>query len=351
MKSLKSFEEIAELWLQSEIFGKQYSYRNGLRKDVEYLVKYFGKKQCDDIKGMDVDKFIQFESESLNPNTGRPFSKRLMKAHLSAGLNIYEYALENELIDCRNPFIRKKRKIPKNAPVQQRTPIDEQQKEMVLKTYHRTQAAAMIMLYCGLRRGEIIPLEWSDIDLITKQIAVTKSVERVDSNNFQVKAHTKNGKDRYLTIPDNIIPLLKLEKYQAKGRKLVFTQKSGKMHTVSSWQSSWDSYQNTLNYGYYCQEMRKLGRIPKHYNSPTGIPKLLQSFSPHQLRHTYCTMLYLAGIDALKASKLMGHSNVQITLDIYTHLDQKYKRIDIAQFNNYVRNDVANIVLPIMNIV
>ena len=151
---------------------------------------------------MDVDKFIQFESESLNPNTGRPFSKRLMKAHLSAGLNIYEYALENELIDCRNPFIRKKRKIPKNAPVQQRTPIDEQQKEMVLKTYHRTQAAAMIMLYCGLRRGEIIPLEWSDIDLITKQIAVTKSVERVDSNNFQVKAHTKNGKDRYLTIPD-----------------------------------------------------------------------------------------------------------------------------------------------------
>ena len=108
MNSLKSFEEIAELWLQSEIFGKQYSYRNGLRKDVEYLVKYFGKKQCDDIKGMDVDKFIQFESESLNPNTGRPFSKRLMKAHLSAGLNIYEYALENELIDCRNPFIRKK---------------------------------------------------------------------------------------------------------------------------------------------------------------------------------------------------------------------------------------------------
>lgn len=214
--------------------------------------------------------------------------------------------------------------------------IPKTSKKQESKKSTGTQAAAMIMLYCGLRRGEIIPLEWSDIDLITKQIAVTKSVERVDSNNFQVKAHTKNGKDRYLTIPDNIIPLLKLEKYQAKGRKLVFTQKSGKMHTVSSWQSSWDSYQNTLNYGYYCQEMRKLGRIPKHYNSPTGIPKLLQSFSPHQLRHTYCTMLYLAGIDALKASKLMGHSNVQITLDNYTHLDQKYKRIDMLNVAHFI---------------
>ena len=68
------------------------------------------------------------------------------------------------------------------------------------------RVAALIMLYCGLRRGEIIPLEWSDIDFINKQIAITKSVELKDSNNYTVKSHTKNGKDRYVSIPDNIIP-------------------------------------------------------------------------------------------------------------------------------------------------
>lgn len=229
---MKSFEYIADIWLKSELFGKQYSYRKGLEKDVEHLVAYFGNRNCEDIKGMDVDRFIQYESEHLNPNTGKPFSKRLMKAHLSAGLNIYEYALENELIDCRNPFIRKKKKIPKSAPVQQRTPIDKDQKDLVCRVYHRAQIAAIIMLYCGLRRGEIIPLEWT-----------------------------------------------------------------------------------------------------------------------HQLRHTYCTMLYHAGIDALRASKLMGHSNVQITLDIYTHLEQKYKTIDITPFNDYVRNDITSLVIPIRNIV
>ena len=169
---MKSFEYIADIWLKSELFGKQYSYRKGLEKDVEHLVAYFGNRNCEDIKGMDVDRFIQYESEHLNPNTGKPFSKRLMKAHLSAGLNIYEYALENELIDCRNPFIKKKKKIPKSAPVQQRTPIDKDQKDLVCRVYHRAQIAAIIMLYCGLRRGEIIPLEWTDIDFINKKIAV-----------------------------------------------------------------------------------------------------------------------------------------------------------------------------------
>ena len=163
---MKSFEEIAGVWLESEIFGKQYSYRKGIEKDVEHLINYFGARNCEEIKGMDVDKFIQYETENVNPNTGKPFSKRLMKAHLSAGLNIYDYALENDLIDCRNPFDRKKKKIPKSAPVEQRTPIDDEQKEMVLRVYHRAQIAAVIMLYCGLRRGEIIPLEWSDIDLL-----------------------------------------------------------------------------------------------------------------------------------------------------------------------------------------
>jgi len=84
---VKSFEYIADIWLKSELFGKQYSYRKGLEKDVEHLVAYFGNRNCEDIKGMDVDRFIQYESEHLNPNTGKPFSKRLMKAHLSAGLD------------------------------------------------------------------------------------------------------------------------------------------------------------------------------------------------------------------------------------------------------------------------
>ena len=63
---MKSFEEIAGVWLESEIFGKQYSYRKGIEKDVEHLINYFGARNCEEIKGMDVDKFIQYETENVN---------------------------------------------------------------------------------------------------------------------------------------------------------------------------------------------------------------------------------------------------------------------------------------------
>ena len=111
---MKSFEYIADIWLKSELFGKQYSYRKGLEKDVEHLVAYFGNRNCEDIKGMDVDRFIQYESEHLNPNTGKPFSKRLMKAHLSAGLG---FCFIFGFSTVRNIYFSKKFQTFKKSPI------------------------------------------------------------------------------------------------------------------------------------------------------------------------------------------------------------------------------------------
>ena len=92
---------------------------------------------------------------------------------ISLGFRIFEFALDNELIDnVRNPFTGKKKKIPKDTPVNERKPIDDTQKELILSVAHRSQIAALIMLYCGLRKGEVIALEWSDIDK-EKIISVT----------------------------------------------------------------------------------------------------------------------------------------------------------------------------------
>lgn len=344
---MNSFEEIAKQWLKSQCYGDKYSYRQEKKNAVSHLLKYFGKKYCEEIKSIDVEKFIKYESEHINPNTGKAYSKRILIDHINVGNSIFEFALDNELIDCRNPFQRKRRRIPKNAPVKERTQIDDIQKDLILKVYNRTQIAALIMLYCGLRRGEIIPLEWKDIDFINKQIAVTKSAERINGNTFTVTSHTKNGKDRYVPIPDNILPYLKLERYNNAGNSLVYSQKCGKLHTESSWKQAWNSYQSHLNYRFYCDTMKNLGRTPKGFSSPTGIPELVNRFTAHQLRHTYCTMLYLAGVDILTASKLMGHSDVKITLEIYTHLDEKYKRLNIDKFNKYIAGNAANQVIDI----
>jgi integrase len=344
------FSEISNLWLDNECYGKDYTYKKELKSAVKHLNRYFGEMICDKIKGLDVEGFIRYNYEHNNPNTGKPFSKRLLKDLISEGFRIFEFALDNELIDnVRNPFTGKKKKIPKDAPVTERNPIDDIQKQLILNVYHRAQIAALIMLYCGLRKGEIIALEWADVDFKEKVLSVTKSAVRQDSNHFKVTAHTKNGKDRYIPIPDNLLAYLKLAKFNAKGDTYIYPQKNGDMHTVTTWNKTWNSYITRLNYQYYYSTAKSLGQKPKAFNAPSGIPKMLDRFTAHQLRHTYCTMLYMAGVDLLTTSKLMGHSSIQITLEIYTHLDEKYKKLNISKFNDYIANDNSNKIILLNN--
>ncbi len=339
----RKFNEIAKLWLENECYGKDYTYIKELQSAVKHLNRYFGETICGSIKGLDIDNFIRYNYEHNNPNTDKPFSKRLLKDLVSVGFRIFEFALDNELIgNVRNPFTGKKKKIPKDTPVGERKPIDESQKEMILSVAHRSQIAALIMLYCGLRKGEVIALEWSDIDFNEKIISVTKSAVRSDGNHYKITPHTKNGKDRYIPIPDNLLSFLKISKFSSNGEKYIFPQKNGEMQTITSWSKAWNSYITHLNYRYYYNTCKAFGQTPKAFNAPSGIPKVIERFTAHQLRHTYCTMLYMAGVDILTTSKLMGHSSIQITLEIYTHLDEKYKRLNISKFNEYIRTDESN---------
>lgn len=337
------FKALSALWYENESYNKDYTYQKELLSAVNHLNSYFGDFNCVQIKGLDVEKFIRYKYENKNPNTNKPYSKRLLKDLISVGFRIFEFALDNEFIpNIRNPFSGKKKKIPKDAPVTERTPIDNSQKQLILSVPHRSQIAALLMLYCGLRKGEIIALEWSDIDFKEKIVSVTKSVVREDSNHYKVTPHTKNGKDRYIPIPDNLLAYLKIAKFNTNGEKYIYSQKNGNLHTVTSWSKTWNSYITHLNYHYYCQIERSFGKIPKSFTTPSGIPKMIERFTAHQLRHTYCTMLYMAGVDILTASKLMGHSSIQITLEIYTHLDEKHKKLNISKFNDFIASDKSN---------
>ena len=63
---------------------------------------------------------------------------------------------------------------------------------------------------------------------------------------------------------------------------------------------------------------------------------IIPTFTPHQLRHTYITMLYLAGVDVMTAKEQAGHSDIQTTLNIYTHLDKNHKQKNIDKLNNFL---------------
>ena len=65
---------------------------------------------------------------------------------------------------------------------------------------------------------------------------------------------------------------------------------------------------------------------------------VIEGFSAHQLRHTYASMLYMAGVDVVTAKELMGHADVQTTLEIYTHLSKSHKVKEISKLDEYLAN-------------
>ena len=71
---------------------------------------------------------------------------------------------------------------------------------------------------------------------------------------------------------------------------------------------------------------------------PDGVPKKIK-ITAHMLRHTYATMLYTSGVDVKTAAKLLGHSDKQTTIQIYTHLEDSKKIYSISKFEKYIEKN------------
>jgi integrase len=209
------------------------------------------------------------------------------------------------------------------TPTHQRRALTEIERQRVMEFEHRAQPSAMLMMLSGLRRGEATALQWSDIDFVNNRIAVTKSY------NFKTKDFKapKNGKARVVSVPQILIDYLKA---LPRVSPFVLTNAKGQMMTDDSWRRLYDSYMHDLNIRYGFS-----GNAPNKY-SPTKIPMLIAEFTPHELRHTFCTIMFEAGIDALTAKEQLGHADIQTTLSIYTHLSNQHKEVQVSKLDAFL---------------
>lgn len=275
------------------------------RAAVNHMNAAFAEKSLKDIRLSDFQRFIN-QLAIENPNTGRPMSKESLKNIKKVGKNIFGYAQMNDIAGVSNffDFVQ----IPVNAPQKHRTALSEAEMDAVVNTPHRGRPFAMLLLFTGLRVGEAVPLEWDDIDFEKKQIRITKSAD-LQSNTPIVKSGGKTtAATRLLPLPPILEEcLLEWKKVQGPGHTLLFEKAHGdkEMMSKSSVHRLWVTYRNALNEGK--PEEEKF------------------TFTPHCLRHTYATMLYLQSVDLREAMQCMGHSNIQVTINIYTDTQNFYK--------------------------
>lgn len=193
--------------------------------------------------------------------------------------------------------------ITKNKKQRQKA-SDKDEKTIPQHTNSLFGVLAYLYLTTGCRRGEAVALQPEDINLEELYIRIDKTVEWI-GNIPQIKNSPKTDAGiRDIPIPKKLGELLKPFMKQ----KYIFLNEKSELLSNSQLTRGWDKYQKE-----------------------TGI-----TCTPHELRHSYATMLFDAGVDVKTAQLWLGHKDINTTLAIYTHLSKTRLEETTKKFKNYL---------------
>ena len=200
--------------------------------------------------------------------------------------------------------------------------IDDTEKSYHVANYTETRSIPLqfrlfyqMALFCGLRRGELVALTWSDLDFTDNSVSITKSTTCV--NGKPVTKSTKtNSSIRKISVPSSVMALAKkYKKEQHLYRLSLGSQWQGNNHIFIQWNGS-QMHPDT--------PYKKFKHIIKRYNESIEDETLkLPNIPLHGLRHTSATLLISQNVDVKTVSNRLGHSQTSTTMDIYSHALKK----------------------------
>jgi integrase len=169
----------------------------------------------------------------------------------------------------------------------------------------RYETVAMVSLFTGMRRGEILALRWSRVDLDAKVIQVREALEATEAHGLGFKPPKSRAGRRDITLPDALVDALREHRKSALEIRLqlgigklpddalLFATIEGAPLWPNNVSVAWRAFAKSI-----------------------GLPDV----TFHALRHTHASQLIDAGVDIVSISKRLGHAKPDITLKVYAHL-------------------------------
>lgn len=315
-KSLK-FSEFTEIWKRD--YGSKElapsTYKRYCRMLETRLLPYFGHFYINKIKPTDIMKFYDLLEKDTQlvrkkgnngSKTKKPLSGKTILEHHRLLRAMLHKAVYWQLI-VANPAERVQ---PPKARKPKRKSYDDEQTKMLLENLEllpsedtKYKVAIILTVFTGVRLGELMGLEWTDVDFKNGIISINRSSQYLSDMGVFTKVPKTESSIREIAIPEFIIFLLEEYKLWYEEQKSIydelwtnsdrlFVQADGKpMHpsTISKW------------------FVKYVGQI--------GLPVI----NFHGLRHTNASLLVAQNIDIAVISARLGHAQISTTLDFYVH--------------------------------
>lgn len=250
----------------------------------------------------------RLQSSGKNEKTGELLGYKTVLKHYIALHALFQSAVENEIITV-SPMQNMKRPKPrKDEEIRERGAFTEAEARYIIecarKEPSKWKALVIFALDSGCRRGEIIGLKWEDIDFNTGELTVSRNAQYTAGRGSYLTT-PKNGHPRSFGLNAPALDALKeWRREQLKGLIALGLPRTGFVFT--------DDKGEMMN-----------PQAPTSYLNRFGKKYGINHIHPHKLRHTMATLSIANGADIKSVSDKLGHSDVSITLSVYTHANKE----------------------------
>lgn len=292
------------------------TWKNYGRIYADLLARY-GKMPIEDITSADVTQWVLHARD-------QHFSKTVVRESKVLFNHILSYAALKGYIRF-NPALGVK--MPKGMKERvRRAPTDEEIAKVIAAKDTQFGFFAFFLLCTGLRKGEALALERSDIDLKNRTINVYKSVQYIGASKPTLKPPKSESGNRIVPI---IEPLVEpLEKYLKLRKETIL---------FPNYNFRYNEYHNQL------MMKRAYDAMWERYCADAGLLDAdgKSIIGAHNLRHGTATLLYNADVDIKTTQLILGHSDPGITMRVYTELRDQRSKQSTQAFENVIADVIA----------